>query len=120
MFRKGLNRETLRMLQRMGFTFENLEGVVEVYIKFKDKTLKLINPEVTITKISNQKVYQIIAEKEEVEEESKKVEYVPNEEDIQLIIQQTNATREEAINALKETEGDIATAILLIQARKKS
>ena len=119
MFRKGLSREALRMLQRMGFTFENLEGVVEVHIKFKDKTLKLINPEVTITKVSNQKVYQIVAEKEEIEEEKEKIEYIPNEEDIQIVIQQTNATREEAINALKETEGDIATAILLIQARKK-
>lgn len=117
MFRRGLNRETMRMLQRMGVSFENLEGVEEVRIKLKDKTIILKNPEVVITNISGQRLYQI-AGLEEIEEE-KKSEYVPSEEDIQLVMQQANATREEAISALKETEGDIASAIILIQARKK-
>jgi len=115
MFRRGINRETLRMLQRMGVSFENLEGVEEVVLKFKDKTIILKNPEVMVTKISGQKLYQIAAS-EEIEE---KTEFVPNEEDIQLVMQQANATREEAINALKETEGDIASAIVLIKARKQ-
>jgi len=115
MFRRGINRETSRMLQRMGVSFENLEGVEEVVLKFKDKTIILKNPEVMVTKISGQKLYQIAAS-EEIEE---KTEFVPNEEDIQLVMQQANATREEAINALKETEGDIASAIVLIKARKQ-
>lgn len=117
MFRKGLNRETLRMLQRMGVSFEAVEGVEEVRIKLKDKTIVLKNPEVVVTKISGQKLYQISAA-EEIEESTSKVSYTPSEEDIQLVMQQTNASREEAIKALMETEGDIASAIILIQARK--
>ncbi len=116
MFRKSLNRETIRMLQRMGVTFEALEGVEEVHLKFKDKTIILKHPEVMITKISGQKLYQISAA-EEIEEKQQ-ISYEPIEEDIQLVMQQTGASREEAISALKETEGDIASAILLIKARK--
>jgi Transcription factor homologous to NACalpha-BTF3 len=121
MFRRGLNREMLRMLQRMGVTFENLENVVEVEIRLKDKIIKLTNPEVILTKVGEQKIYQISCEKEIVEKISEKtsVSYQPTEDDINLVMQQANATREEAIEALKETEGDIASAILLLQARKK-
>jgi nascent polypeptide-associated complex subunit alpha len=121
MFRRGINREMMRMLQRMGVSFENLENVMEVEIKLKNKIIKLINPEVILTKVGGQKIYQISCEKELVEEISEKptISYQPNEEDINLVMQQANATREEAIQALKETEGDIASAILLLQARKK-
>ncbi|MDT7892201.1 MAG: nascent polypeptide-associated complex protein [Thermoproteota archaeon] len=118
MFRRGINRETLRMLQRMGVSFENLEGIEEVVLKFKDKIIILKNPEVMVTKISGQKLYQIAAS-EEIEEKKEVSEYIPNEEDIQLVMQQANASREEAISALKETEGDIASAIILIKARKQ-
>lgn len=104
------------MLQRMGVTFENIEGVEEVHLKFKDKTIILKNPEVMITKVGGQKLYQI-SSSEEIEEKHLP-SYEPNEEDIQLVMQQTNASREEAITALKETEGDIAAAILLVKARK--
>ncbi len=122
MYRRGINRETLRMLQRMGVSFENLENVEEVEIKFKDKILKLINPQVMITNVSGQKIYQIVAEAEEESsnvERLKKEAYTPNEEDIALVMEKAGVTREEAVQALKETEGDIAAAILLAQARKK-
>jgi len=106
------------MLQRMGVSFENLEGVEEVILKMKDKSIILKNPEVVIANISGQKLYQIVSSQEIEERIEKERTYEPNEEDISLVMQQANATREEAINALKETEGDIASAIILIKARK--
>lgn len=117
MFRKGLGRDALRMLQRMGVSFENIENVEEVQIIFKDKVIKLQNPNVTVAKISGQKIYQIISEKEI--EEKTGITYTPTEEDIQVVMQQSKSTREEAVKALIETEGDIANAILLIKARKE-
>lgn len=120
MYRRGMNRETIRMLQRMGVSFQNLENVEEVNIKFKDKTLRLINPQVMITNVSGQKIYQIFAEsEEEIKEERKTSEYKPTEEDVNLVMEKAGVSKEEAEQALKETEGDIASAILLAQARKK-
>ncbi|HLI45690.1 MAG TPA: hypothetical protein VKU94_00675, partial [Geobacterales bacterium] len=70
--------------------------------------------------VSGQKLYQIVSAQEVEEKAETKIEssYVPSEEDISIVMQQANATREEAINALKETDGDIASAIILIKARK--
>lgn len=108
------------MLQRMGVSFQNLEEVEEVSIKFKDKILKLVNPQVMVTNISGQKIYQILAEsEEEIKEEKKSTEYQPIEDDVNLVAEKAGVSKEEAIQALKETEGDIAAAILLAQARKK-
>jgi len=41
------------------------------------------------------------------------------EEDIELVMQEAGCSREEAIRALEETNGDIAEAILLIKSRKE-
>ena len=41
------------------------------------------------------------------------------DEDIQIVIEQTGCSRDEAIKALKEAKGDIAKAILLITEKKK-
>ncbi len=42
------------------------------------------------------------------------------DEDIELVMQETGCTREEAIKALEETNGDIAEAIMLIKNRRGS
>ncbi len=41
------------------------------------------------------------------------------DEDIELVMQEAGCSREEAIKALEETNGDIAEAILLIKSRKE-
>ena len=56
----------------------------------------------------------------QVQAETKPSEQKPlfTEEDIELVMQETGCSREEAIKALEETKGDIAEAILLIKSRK--
>ncbi|GAB6945026.1 nascent polypeptide-associated complex protein [Vulcanisaeta sp. JCM 14467] len=44
--------------------------------------------------------------------------YEPSEDDIKLVMEETGCTREEAIKALRETNGDIAEAIVRIQSQK--
>ena len=45
-------------------------------------------------------------------------QYEPSEDDIKLVMEETGCTREEAIKALRETNGDIAEAIVRIQSQK--
>ncbi len=41
-----------------------------------------------------------------------------SDEDVELVVQETGCSREEAIKALEETRGDIAEAIMLIRKRR--
>ena len=113
-----MDRATLRKLRKMGVKMINLEGVEEVHLVFSDRTVKLIAPNVTILKMGGQKIYQIIAEREEeVKAEAEEVEI--SEEDIALVMTQTGASKEEVEAALRETGGDLAAAILMLRGRDK-
>ena len=45
-------------------------------------------------------------------EQSRKIAYVPADEDIQTVVDQAGVSKEKAVKALEETNGDIAEAIL--------
>ncbi len=83
---------------------------IEVIIKTDSHDLVIKNPQVVKTKAMGIESYQVSGE----------AELMPNapditEEDINLVQEQTNCTREEAENALHETKGDIAEAIMKIK-----
>ena len=63
--------------------------------------------EVTVMESQGQKSYQIVGEPVINERTHDQIN-----EDIKLIMDQTNCTEDEARNALKESNGDIAEAIL--------
>ena len=99
-----MDKNTMKMLQRMGLRVEEIKAK-RVVIEVEDGA-KLVfeSPQVMKTTMQGQTAYQIVG--------TPKIEEEIREEDIELVIQKTGASRQEAVKALKETNGNIAEAIL--------
>ena len=108
MMRSG-NRDMRRMLDRMGLDMKDLGSVEEVIIRIDMKEIFLKKPQVVEMKGKDSTIYQVIAT--DIEETSRDVPSF-KEEDIVLVMQQANVSKEKAIVALTDTKGDIAQAIL--------
>ncbi len=80
----------------------------EVIIKTSDGELVISNPQVSKVSMGGQETYQIVghAEERSVEKFSK--------DDIQMVVDQTGCSEEDARKSLEET-GDIAEAILRLK-----
>ena len=106
------NRQTRRMLEKMGMNLEELPNVEEVIIKTKERDLIIKEPQVSQIKSKAMNMFQIIGnDTEEIEKENTAYK----KEDILLVSQQANASQEEAQKALEETNGDLAQAILKLK-----
>ncbi len=102
------------MMQRMGLSMEGISDVEEVIIRSSRKEIIVENPEVTVLDLHGQKIFQVTGQVVEKKIE-KKIE-IPDE-DVKLVADQTSRSMEDARQALEETDGDLAKAILLLQAR---
>ncbi|MGD0145797.1 MAG: nascent polypeptide-associated complex protein [Nitrososphaerales archaeon] len=102
------NRNARRMMERMGIDMKEIPNVQEVVIRTADKEMRIKNPSVSEVNAQGNRVFQVAGEVEEVEVERETF----NEEDILLVQQQTGASRERALAALKESDGEVARAIL--------
>jgi nascent polypeptide-associated complex subunit alpha len=98
---------------RMGMSVDEVSNVDQVIIKTSQSEIIIDRPEVTLTRIQGQDIYQVIGG-EVVEEKltSKKPDIL--EEDVRLVAQQANVDLETAKKALRESQGDLAKAILLL------
>lgn len=106
------NRQTRRMLEKMGMNLEELPNVEEVIIKTKERDLIIKEPQVSQIKSKAMNMFQIIGnDTEEIEKENPTYK----KEDILLVSQQANVSQEEAQKALEETNGDLAQAILKLK-----
>jgi nascent polypeptide-associated complex subunit alpha len=106
---RGGNREMRRMLDKMGLEMKDLGGVEEVIIKTETKELYLIKPQIVEMKGKDSTIFQVVAT--DIEEKQREVPTF-KEEDIILVMQQANVTKEKAIQALTDAKGDMAQAIL--------
>ena len=129
-FRGMSPKQMARMMKKMGIEQKDLEGVKEVIIRFADKEWVISNPQVTAIKQSGAETYQVGGSKTErglsgtssspssatdvVEEEPVPEIEIPME-DAALVAGQTGVDIETAKQALKETEGDLAAAILKLR-----
>jgi len=93
----------------MGLDMKDLSSVEEVIIKTSTKEIFLKKPQVVEMKGKDSTIFQIVAT--EIEESNRSVTSF-KDEDVILVMQQANVTKEKAIIALTETKGDIAQAIL--------
>jgi len=109
----GMNPKQLKQMQRsmkqMGMDMKDVKGATEVIIKFKDKEIVITNPKVNLMDFMGQKTYQITGKPKERKLETKLE--IPDE-DIELVSTQTGVSKEEAEKALKDTNGDLAEAIM--------
>ena len=108
---RGGNREMRRMLGKMGLDMNEMEGIEEVIIKTETKEMYLIKPQVVEMKGKDNTIFQIIAT--DIEEKQRETPSL-KEEDIILVMQQANVSKEKAIQALTDSKGDIAQAILTL------
>ena len=106
---RGGNREMRRMLDKMGLEMKDLGSIEEVIIKTETKELYLIKPQVVEMKGKDSTIFQVVATN--IEEKQRDTPAL-KEEDIILVMQQANVSKERAIQALSESKGDMAQAIL--------
>lgn len=106
--RGGMNPKQLqKMMKQMGIEVEELSDVEEVIIRLTDKELIIPSPQVQITKAKGQKTYQVIGKAQERE-----LEPEISDEDVEMVMEQADVDKESARQALKNTDGDIAQAII--------
>ena len=106
---RGSNREMRRMLDKMGLEMKDIGSIEEVIIKTETKELYLIKPQVIEMKGKDSTIFQVVATN--IEEKQRDIP-VFKEEDVILVMQQANVSKERAIQALSESKGDMAQAIL--------
>jgi len=129
------SRSMRRRMQQQGIDMDQIDAT-RVIIEGTDKTLVINQPEVVLMEQMGQSIYQVIGEAEEytpeeinigeqeetqerIEEEEIEEELHPTitENDIMLVAAQANVPKEEAEAVLRECEGDIAKAIVLLKNR---
>lgn len=124
-------RQLQLMMRRLGMTTEDVPDVEEVIVRTKTKDHVFRAPEVTILTVQGTRTYQVVGTPEVrprslgspgavgTTAASTKAEAPsgPPEEDIRLVMEQANVSREEAIEALFQAKGAPAEAILQILSR---
>ncbi|MGY5856239.1 MAG: nascent polypeptide-associated complex protein [Candidatus Thorarchaeota archaeon] len=127
-FRGMSPKQMARMMKKMGIEQKEIEGVKEVIIRFADKEWVISNVQLTAVKQAGSESFQVSGTKSErglsgsVEskpeetpevEVEKKIE-IPME-DAALVASQTGVDIQVAKQALEETGGDLAAAILKLR-----
>ncbi|MFH1308324.1 MAG: nascent polypeptide-associated complex protein [archaeon] len=93
------------MMKQLGIKQEEIQAS-RVIIEQEDKNIILENPSVTKIKMQGQESWQITGD-ERVEEKQE-----DNTEDIKTIMEKTSCSEQEAKQALEQSDGDLAEAIL--------
>ncbi|CAB3289935.1 Nascent polypeptide-associated complex protein [Methanocaldococcus lauensis] len=124
MFPGRVNPRMLKKMQKMmkdfGMETEDLNPKKVIFV-FDDEEWVFDEPKVQVMDILGVKTYSITGKpkkvKKEKEEEEVKIEIT--EEDIELVANQCNVSKELAKKALEECNGDIAEAILKLEEEKE-
>ncbi len=91
----------------------------EIIIKTPDGDYIIEEPQVMAMEIQGQKMLQVIGEMKKLERKEEKEEApLYTDEDVQLVMQQTGCSEEEARKALEEANGEPAEAIIFIMSRR--
>jgi nascent polypeptide-associated complex subunit alpha len=116
----------------MGMTTEEVADVEEVVVRTKTKEHVFKAPEVTILTVQGVRTYQVVGKPEVRPRVAGATSLAagappppaaaptgPPEEDVRLVMEQANVSREEAVEALFQSKGAPAEAILLILSRSR-
>lgn len=107
----GMNPAQMqRMMKQLGIKTESFEARTVVVELSDGRRLRFDKPQLMAMVMQGQKTFTIVGEP--IEEHSAPAF---SEEDLAMIVAQTSATKEQALDALSKTKGDIAEAILLLQ-----
>jgi nascent polypeptide-associated complex subunit alpha len=110
MFPGGMNPRNMgRMMKQMGIKNEEINAK-KVIIETDEGKLVFDAPSVQLMEMQGQKTYTVIGEP--------KVESEIPDDDIKMVVDQAGVSEEEAKNALKEADGDIAEAIIKLKGEE--
>ncbi len=122
MFPGGMSPKQMQtVLKRMGIKTEEIEAE-KVVIYCADRDIVIRSPNVMLTKMPQQEMFQISGEISEEEKGSAGSEDIKTEitdDDIEMVMEQANVDRETAEEALTESGGDIADAIMKLKGSDK-
>jgi nascent polypeptide-associated complex subunit alpha len=108
----GINPRQMRMaMKKLGIQQEEI-AAKEVIIRLEDKEIVISNPSVTKVNMMGQDTYQVVGEESE---RSLSSEPEISEEDIATVAEQAGVSKEEAEQAIKDSKGDLAEAILKLK-----
>src|SRR2546427_9452091 len=115
MMRRGkINpREANRMMQRMGMQVQQLDDVTKVIMETPTKRIVIDDPEVATVTVQGQTVYQVgggTMREEGIGGGS--------DEDAKLVASQAGVSADEAANALRQSNDDLAQAIILLKQKR--
>lgn len=114
-------RELRRLMRRLGMEMKPIENVQRVIIEAEDRNYIVEQPQVLVMSMrKGETVVQIFGKLREEEKKEAKETLEISEEDVELVASQAGVSKDEARKALIEAEGDIAAAILLLEARKET
>lgn len=109
----GMNpRQMQQAMKKLGMKQDEIDAIA-VIIRTKKEDIIITNPSVQKVDMMGNISYQVSGEEEHrpLEEEEPEI----SEEDIETVIAQTGASREDAETALKKSKGDLAAAIISLK-----
>ncbi len=98
-----------KLLKRMGMNIESIGDAREVVIKCENKEIIIKEPVVQVVRLQGIQTFQIQGRVEE------KPLITISDEDVDLVAQQANISRDKARRMLEECDGDIAEAIMRLK-----
>jgi nascent polypeptide-associated complex subunit alpha len=107
-------REANRMMAKMGMQVQQVEDVTRVVIESASKKIIIDEPEVAIVSVQGQKVYQVGGGRSREELPAAPT----SQDDTKLVAAQAGVSLEEATSALRQSNGDLAQAIILLKQKK--
>jgi len=108
----GMNpRQMQQAMRKLGLKQEDIDAIA-VIIRCKNEDIIIRNPSVQKINMAGNISYQVSGD-----EEKRTLEEEPEiqEEDIKTVMEQANVSKDAALKALKENNGDLAAAILSLK-----
>ena len=96
-----------KMMKQMGINMTELDDVESVLIRTSTSEIEISSPAVTVMEVKGQKTFQVVGIPHE-----RVLTPSPSEDDVKLVMEQANVSREEALEALEKSGGDLAEAII--------
>ena len=124
-------REMAQMMRRLGMSTEPISEVEEVVVRTRTQEHVFQKPEVTVLTIQGVRSYQVVGTPvvrprsaaatsgPALAAAPPAAPSGPPEEDVKLVMEQANVSREEALEALLQAKGEPAEAIMKILTRDR-
>jgi len=103
----GMNPAMMKRLMKQ-MNMQPIDAERLIIEKTDGSKLVINNPEITKMNVTGKEVLQVVGKLEEFEEGFP-------EKDVQMVAEQAGCSEDEALQALEETGGDIAEAILKLK-----